>query len=238
MRSYSRSMSGSLSHLLAAVAFFVGGHFVFSSIPVRTGFIRSFGDQSFRALYSLLAGAGMIWVVYAFNGTPYQELWPQSEGLRLVPYVLMPFAMILAVSGFTTRNVTLVGGESAADDPHPTPGIMTITRHPFLNGVLLWAVGHVISNGDAASLVMFGGFCVLAVGGMIHIDYRRGRTLGSAWGPIAMTTSAVPFLAALQGRTNIDWAGIGLWRVAVGLILYGVVIYGHDWISGVAVWPI
>ncbi len=77
----------------------------------------------------------------------------------------------------------------------------------------------------------------MSFGGMMHIDQRRRVTLGSAWGPVALTTSVVPFLAAIQRRTKIDWAGIGLARVAVGLALYVVLLLTHGWAIGVSVIP-
>src|SRR3546814_13569424 len=80
---------------------------------------------------------------------------------------------------------------------------------------------------------------VLAIGGMLHIDHRRREILGSSWGPVALTTSAVPFLAATQGRSRIDWAGIGLWRVAGGLALYLVLLLAHEptvGVGGLAGW--
>jgi len=230
------SMTGTFSHLVMAMAFFVGSHFVLSSLPVRGGLIRMLGEQGFRGLYSVVALAALVWVVLAYGEVPRRELWPDSQALRLTALVIMPFAAILLVAALPTRNVTMVGGESVADDPHPTPGIMTITRHPMLNGVVLFALAHLLANGDSASAVLFAGLAILAVGGMMHIDYRRQRSMGSAWGPIAMSTSAIPFVAVLQGRTHVDWAGIGVWRVVAGLALYAALIAAHQWVGGVAIW--
>jgi len=218
------------------MVFFVGSHFVLSSLPVRAGLIRMLGEQGFRGLYTVVALVGLGWVIMAYGDAPRQELWPDSQALRMIALAIMPFAAVLLVAALTTRNVTMVGGESAGDDPHPTPGIMTITRHPMLNGVVLFALAHLLANGDSASAILFAGLAVLALGGMMHIDHRRQRTMGSAWGPIAMSTSAIPFVAVLQNRTKIDWAGIGVWRVVAGLVLYAVLIVTHQWIAGVAIW--
>ena len=103
----------------------------------------------------------------------------------------------------------------------------------MLWGIGLWAVAHLLANGDQASLLLFGGMAILAFGGMAHIDSRRRASLGSAWGPVELTTSVIPFLAAMQGRKRIDWAGIGLSRVAGGLGLYVALILTHGWATGV-----
>lgn len=230
-------MTGSIGSLLLATTCFAGGHFILSSLRQRQYLTSRLGENGFRAVYSLCALAALVWTIAAYRAAPYEELWAAGMALRHIPVVLMPVACILAVAGLTSRNVTMVGGESLAGDPRPVRGIATVTRHPFLWGVTLWSAGHIMANGDLASLILFGGMALLALGGMAHIDYRRRVTLGSDWGPFAMTTSAIPFLAAIQGRHDIDWQGIGWVRVVTGLVLYVLLIVLHPWVSGVTIAP-
>lgn len=230
-------MTGTISSLTLAVAVFVGSHFILSSLTVRRPFVEMLGEGAFRGLYSLVALASLVWVIAAYRAAPYIDLWPVGVQLLHAPLLLMPLACVLVVAGLSTRSVTMVGGEAMAGDPDPVSGITTITRHPFLWGVALWALSHLGANGDLAGLVLFGGMTVLSLGGMAHIDYRRRVTLGSDWGPIAMTTSAIPFLAALQGRRAIDWRGIGWHRLFAGLALYVVLPFLHPWIAGVPIVP-
>lgn len=219
-----------------AVAVFVGGHFFLSSVAVREPVIKALGPIGFRLLYSVAALASFAWTIHAYRAAPAMPLWDPGPGLRHAPLLVMPIAAILLVAGNSTVNVTSVGGERHADGVRPVGGIMTVTRHPMLWGIGLWAVAHLLANGDQASVILFGGMAVLAFGGMAHIDHRRRDALGGAWGPIALTTSVVPFAAALQGRTKIDWAGIGPWRPLAGIALYGALILLHGW-AGVPVWP-
>ena len=86
-------------------------------------------------------------------------------------------------------------------------------------------------------IIFFGGLAVLSLVGMAHIDHRRQVTMDSAWGPTALTTSVVPFLAYMQGRTKIDWKGIGLTRLAMGIALYALLLMGHEWAIGVSPMP-
>lgn len=230
-------MTGTISSLALAVAVFVGGHFILSSLTVRRPLSEALGENLFRGLYSLVALASLVWVIAAYRAAPYRELWSVGPQLLHVPLLLMPLSCVLVVAGLSTRSVTMVGGELMAGDPDPVSGITTITRHPFLWGIALWALSHLAANGDMAGLVLFGGMTLLSLGGMAHIDYRRSVTLGSNWGPIAMTTSAIPFLAALQGRRNIDWRGIGWSRLVAGLVLYILLPFLHPWIAGVPIAP-
>lgn len=223
-----------MSTLLLAMATFVGGHFLLSSLPVRQALFGRLGDGVFRLLYSLVAAATLFWTIRAYNAAPYVEIWPPVAVLRHLQMLLMLPACLLFAAAVTTRSPTAVGGEKMLSDPKPPDGILTITRHPMLWAFALWGIGHLLANGDRASVILFGGIAVLALGGMAHIDYRRQALTGSDWGPVALGTSAFPFLAAIQGRCRIDWAGIGLARVTFGLGLYAALLVAHEWLSGVA----
>ena len=160
-----------------------------------------------------------------------------EPGAGLGPAFVMPVALFFAVCGLTTPNPTMAGSDALTAGNDPTSGIMRVTRHPFLNGVAVWAVAHLLVNGDSASLVLFGGLFILSAGGMWHIDQKKEAQHAAAWGPVLLTTSAVPFLALAQKRTSFDWAGIGWWRVAVTIILYLALLWLHPAVLGVAAWP-
>ncbi len=226
-------MSGGLSGLLVAMATFVGAHFLLSSLPVRNALVGRIGDNTFRILYSLVAGVTLYWTIKSYGAAPYRALWAPPAAFTHLQMLLMLVSSLLFAASVTSHSPTAVGGEKMLREPKPPGGILTVTRHPMLWAFLIWAVGHLLVNGDAASLILFGGIAVLAAGGMAHIDFRRQQQTGSDWGPVALSTSAIPFLAALQGRTKIDWAGIGLARIAFGLAIYAALLVSHQWLAGV-----
>lgn len=223
--------------LLLAVAVFVGSHFVLTGDGIRRALVSRLGEAGHSAVFSAVAVVTLVWVVMSYGAARMNniQIWPHWPALDLVPILLMPVALILIVCAVTTRNPTAAGGEKLAGDPRPQAGIVTVTRHPMLIGVALACFAHMAPNGDAASLILFGGLALLSIGGIAHIDLRRRRSMGAQWGPIALTTGVIPFMATLQGRTKVDWPGIGLWRVALGLAIYGVLVYAHGWITGVPV---
>jgi len=227
----------SINELLAATVFFVGTHLLLSSRALRPRLVAQVGEGAFRGLYSLVSLVGLAWMALAYRAAVYIPLWDTGSAGRWVIVVGMVLVCLLVVAGLTTRSPTVVGGEGALQAADPVPGILRITRHPFLCGVALWALLHLVPNGDLASLLFFGGFLVLAVGGMLHIDRRRAAALGSAWGPIALTTSRVPFGAIVEGRTQMDWAGIGWWRPLAAIGLYVALVHLHQPLIGVPPWP-
>ena len=231
------AMTGGLDMLFAATVAFVGGHFLLSSAPVRSTLVRQFGEKAFLAYYALAIAVLFVWLLLAYRDAPLEILWEVKPALAWVPAVFMPVALLFAVCGLTTPNPTMAGSDALTAGRDPTSGIMRITRHPFLNGVALWAVVHLLANGDTAGLILFAGLFILSAGGMWHIDKKREAQHGAAWGPVLLTTSAVPFLALLQKRTSFDAAGIGWWRVAVTLVLYVALLWLHPAVLGAAAWP-
>jgi uncharacterized membrane protein len=214
---------------------FVGGHFLLSWPPLRGRLVAALGEKAFLGLYSLLSIAFLVWAIQAYRAAPFVGLWDLGLAGRAIAVGVMPFALVLAVAGLTSPSPTAVGGERMRDLAQAVRGIVTITRHPFLWGAALWAVAHLAANGDAASLVLFGGMLVLALGGMAAIDHKRAQRLGEGWRAFAAQTSAVPFAARAAGRVKVDWKGIGLARPIAGLVLYGVLLYAHRWLFGAAV---
>ena len=114
---------------------------------------------------------------------------------------------------------------------------MRVTRHPFLTGVGLWAMVHLIGNGDAASLVFFATWAVVAVAGTVSIDAKRRRLLGAAWEPFAAQTSIVPFAAIAAGRNRFNPGEIGAWRWGIALVVYALLLGGHASVIGVSPFP-
>jgi uncharacterized membrane protein len=231
-------MIGSLDALIAATAVFVFGHFLLSSRPLRAPLLRILGQGVFLPLYSLAVAAAFLWMLAAYRAAPAIDVWNPAPALNWVPILVMPVAIFLVLAGITTTNPTMVGGEQriAASGPaRRAPGIISVTRHPFLWGTALWALSHLAANGTAAEMIVMCGILLLSLGGMAHIDQRREAALGSDWGPIKMTTSVVPFGAILGGRCKLDWVGIGWWRPAGALVLYAALLHAHAWIIGVPV---
>lgn len=225
-------MTGSLGALILAMLGFTGGHFLFSHPPVRARIVSLIGEGAFLGAYSLLMASFLAWAVFAYKGAPHLLLWDLGPGARHVPLVVMPVALALALIGLTSRNPTAVGMQLEAESGGSTKGIVTVTRHPFLWGAGLWALAHLAPNGDAVSLILFGGMAILAFGGMKAIDYKRTVRSGNAWAAFARSTSVLPFAAALAGRTRVDWKGIGTLRPIIALALYVVLLFVHHRIFG------
>ena len=228
-------MTGGLFSLIIAGAAFCGSHVLLSSTALRGALRDQLGERGFLAVYSLTSLIIFAWFVSAYAGAPRVVLWPQQRWTAFVPICVMPLATILLVAGYSTRNPTAVGMERSASADDPAPGILRVTRHPVMWAIGLWAISHLIANGDAASLLFFGALGALALGGTVLIDRKKQLALGSNWPRLAELTSNVPFAALLTGRTRLRWRDVSLLRIAAGLLLYAVLYLAHPIITGLPV---
>ncbi len=229
-------MIGTIGGVALAAAVFVASHIVLSSTPLRGVLVGRLGEAGFRVAYSAVALAALVWLVAAHGVAPYVEIWGPSAATRHLPLVVMPFAAILLVAGVTVRNPA--GMIAPAPGGDAAPGILKVTRHPVMWAIALWALVHMAANGDAASLLLFGALALLALAGMALIDRRKAAELGAAWGPVLLTTSALPFAAMLSGRATFRFAEIGAWRVLAGVALYLALLLLHGPVIGLAALPV
>src|SRR5919204_3327951 len=146
-----------MTALVVATAAFLLTHLV-TSTPLRPKLVAALGEWPYRGAYSGVAFITLAWMIWAYAGAPRDILWP---GLRHVPLVVMPIAFILVATGYF-RNPTMVGADGLLKSEDPARGMIRITRHPIMWGIMLWAAAHILARGDVKSLIFFGGFLVLA----------------------------------------------------------------------------
>lgn len=230
-----------MASLIVAATFFVLLHLLVSGTQVRDGIVNRIGQGPYMGLFSLASVGGLTWLGIAYSqahGMAWNvAYWDLSATSRHVQLLVQLLAMLLIVPGLTTPNPTSVQQEGALDRPDVIKGMLRITRHPFLWGVAIWAAGHLLVNGDRASIVLFGSMLALALFGTSSIDAKRKRALGATWDAFAAQTSNVPFAAILSGRQRLKLGEIGLWRMALGVGVWAILALAHPLLFGVAALP-
>ncbi len=222
--------------LFLAALFFIAIHLGWSGTVLRDRAVATLGLRAYMVVFSVASVVGMAWLVSAYAGAPYAPTWGQPEWWKPVAIAAMLPAFLLVVIGLTTPNPTSVAQEGLVD--RPPQGIVRVTRHPFLMGVAIWAVVHLVGNGDLASLLFFAALAVVSVAGAVSIDAKRRRVLGAAaWDGFTSRTSIIPFAAILAGRNSFVASEFGWWRPAAGVAAYALMLGGHTHIVGVSPFP-
>jgi uncharacterized membrane protein len=220
-----------VSLVLAALCF-AGLHVGIAGTRARDGLTARLGEQAYLGLFSLASIVGMIWLTTAYADAPYVPLWGQLPGLRPLALPVVLLAFVLVVLGLTTPSPTVVGGEKTLEAAEPAIGIQRVSRHPFLWGVTIWAAMHLVVNGHAKALVLFGTLLFLGLYGPPSIDAKRRRRFGAAWERYEAATSNVPFAAIVQGRNRFVWREIGWGRVAFAAAVFGAFLVVHPMVVG------
>jgi uncharacterized membrane protein len=218
--------------LVLAALVWLGIHFGIAGTRLRDVLVTRIGEGSFRGLFSLLTILSIVFLVWAWSDATTAPLWYAPTWLRWILVAVMLVAFVLLVASVSQRNPTMVGGEAAI--AQPTRGIVRITRHPMLWSYALWAVVHIIGNGDTAAILFFGTFLVTALAGMPSIDAKLARRDPSTWQALSAATSIVPFVAIAERRNRFVLREIGWLTVLIGVVAWAVLLYLHPWLFGVA----
>src|SRR5690606_9302089 len=128
----------------------------------------------------------LVLIVLGWRATPPTALWSPPAGMRHATMTLMPFAVILFISARAPTD------------------IKRFIRHPQLTGVKLWAVAHLLSNGETRSVILFGGLLAWAVLEVIFINRRDGAWVKPA--PVGGLKTAISALIGLIATGVLVWA--------------------------------
>lgn len=236
-----RGVTPELRALAIAALAWVLLHLLVAGSPLRRAIVGRIGEHGFQGMFSLLSLAGLIALVWTYRGAAAVgvnfDLWVPVRGALWAPILVMPVALLLLIGSLTTPNPTSVGMEKVLQADEPARGLLRVTRHPMLWGLILWAGAHTLANGDAASTVLFAAVAIPAACGMLSIDRKRARRDPEGWRRYAALTSILPFAAILAGRNRFVAAEVGLWRVALALVLAGLIVALHPLLIGASALP-
>ena len=217
--------------LLLAALLWVFVHVGISGTRLRDAVVERLGEKRFMLAFSISSVVAIVLLVLAWRNAETTFLWAAPGWLRWILAVLMLPAFVLFMASHK-RNPTAVGNKGLGEEPR---GIQRVTRHPMLWSFAIWALVHVLGNGDTASLVFFGAFLVTALAGMPSIDAKLARRSPEAWRGFAEKTSILPFGAIMAGRNRLVLSEIGWMPPVVGLVLWAALMHFHRGIFGVPV---
>jgi len=220
-------MSPTLWILLLWVGF-TATHLGLASVRVEPALRRRLGEPAFLGLYSLVALAffvPLVWIYFTHrHAGPW--LWVVSVGpvLRVILYASMTFCLVLVAGALVRPSPAAV-----APGPGEVRGVYRITRHPLGLGLGGLFGLHMIPNSSTADLAFFGGFFVFALLSAWHQDARKLHAGDAAFEAFYARTSFVPFAKAgsLQAVEEIPPL-----VMAVGV----AAALGIRWLHG-SLWP-
>ena len=216
-------MEGVIPLLLAAI-FWIATHNGFAGTDIRARLVGKIGEIGFRIAYAVTSIIAIMMLVQAWEGAGAMPLWTAPAWLRLLLAIIMLPAFLFFAAGLL-RNPTAVGGEALAGQQ--VRGVQRITRHPMLWSFALWALVHLIGNGDVAGLIFFGTFAISAFLGMPSIDRKLAARAPEAAASLRAETSIIPFGAIMAGRNRLVLGEIGWLAPLLALIGWAAMLHFH-----------
>lgn len=226
-----------MSSFTLALATFVALHIGVSATALRAAIVARIGERAYRGVFALASLAALIWMIVAVRAVmadlddPLQTpVWTPPVWGRHATQGLVLIAFLFAASGLLTPGPTTAGFEGALAKETPARGVLRITRHPFLWGVAIWAGAHLLANGAAYQVMLFGSLGLMSLYGTRSIDRKSAARDPEGWARFAAATSNVPFAAILQGRNRLVFSELWL-RLLAALALFALAAAVHGWLG-------
>ena len=184
-----------MSILILGLVLFLGVHSVrIVADGWRTQTRARMGEGAWKGVYSVLSLAGLVLVVWGYGLARQQPvvLWNPPVAMRHAASLFTLAAFILLAAAYVPRNA-----------------LKAKLHHPMVLAVKTWALAHLISNGNLADVVLFGGFLVWAI-----FDFRAARQRDRALGTSTPSgTLAGTGIAVVLGL--VAWAAFAFWAHAM-----------------------
>jgi uncharacterized membrane protein len=191
--------------LVLGLAIFLGTHAFTMARGPRAALVARLGEGPYKGVYSLVSLLGIVLIAVGFGryrAAGYVDVWSPPVWTRHLALLLMWPAWVMVVAAYF-------------------PGrIKRTLKHPMLAGVKVWALAHLLANGDLGSILLFGSILAWAV--LARISAKRRDEVRDHAGPAA----------APAGARNDVLA------VAIGTAIFLAFLFRlHLWLIGVPVLP-
>ena len=189
--------------LILGLILFLGIHSVrIVADDWRGRMLTRVGEGPWKGLYALTSAAGFGLIVWGFSLARQQPIpvWTPPLGLRHAASLLTLVAFILVAAAYVPGNA-----------------IRARLHHPMVLGVKAWALAHLLANGNAADVVLFGAFLVWAVLSFAAAR-RRDRVAATVYLPGSVRPTVLTVVVG-----GLAWAVFAFWLHG---LLFGVQPFG------------
>ena len=186
------------TYLILGLVLFLGIHSVrIFADDWREAQVARLGLLPWKGVYALISAVGLGLIIWGYGQARVDPvvLWLPPAWTRHLAALLTVPAFILLVAAYL-----------------PGSHIKAKIGHPMVAGVKIWALAHLLANGNLADAVLFGAFLVWAVASFVS-SRRLDRIAGRSY--VAQGWSRD---AAVAGIGLVAWAGFAFW--------------GHTWLIG------
>lgn len=140
--------------LIAGLILFHTIHVVPMNPALRNDLVERFGEGAYKGLFSLVSLIGLGLIIWGKSSAAFVHLYDPPVWGRAATMILVLLAFIF-LAAFHTKGY-----------------VRARLKHPMLIAVVLWSFGHLLANGDVASVLLFGSFMLYSVVDLIVCSTR------------------------------------------------------------------
>jgi uncharacterized membrane protein len=189
--------------LICGLVLFLGCHSLrVGPASLRDGLVQRLGAGGFKGLYSIVSLIGFALIIWGYSQARLSPavIWLPPVATRHIAVLLMLPALILMVATYIPANV-----------------IKAKLHHPMVLSVKVWALAHLLSNGNLADILLFGSFLIWAV-----LAFRAARQRDRANPTEPVASKPLGLILTLVLGTGA-WAALimGGHRLLIGVSPFG-----------------
>jgi uncharacterized membrane protein len=146
-----------LAVMTVGLAALIAPHLLVTRREARAAAVARLGPAGYRVLFSAVSLIGIVLIGWGFTGyraNAWIDVWYPPAWTRHVAAVLIWPAIVLVVAAYVPGH------------------IKRVLKHPMLAGVKLWALAHLLANGDLGSIILFGAILAWAVYDRVSLNRR------------------------------------------------------------------
>lgn len=170
--------------LVLGLILWTAAHLLKPVMPdARAALTSRLGEGPSKGVVALIIALGVVLMVVGYRGSSPGSLWIPPGWTTHLNNLLMVVAVILLGLG------------------HSKSRARGWVRDPMLTGVLVWAIAHLLVNGDIASIVLFGWMGLWAIAEMAISRAKPAPTppTGTLAGDIRLALISLVVFAVIVG---------------------------------------
>ena len=206
-----------MTELILGLILFLGAHSVrIVADDWRTQKMEALGEKAFKGVHALISLLGLYLLVVGYGEARLQTvvIWNPPTATRHISLLLMLFSSILMVAAYIPRNHLKIR-----------------MGHPMVLSVKVWALSHLLANGNLADMLLFGAFLIWAllnfksarVRDRVQVQLPDSNAEVNAGVSSASLPEDVPVKPNLVATLITLAGGIALWAV-ITFVLHAKVV--------------
>ena len=206
-----------MTELILGLILFLGAHSVrIVADDWRTQKMEALGEKAFKGVHALISLLGFYLLVVGYGEARLQTvvIWNPPTATRHISLLLMLFSSILMVAAYIPRNHLKIR-----------------MGHPMVLSVKVWALSHLLANGNLADMLLFGAFLIWAllnfksarVRDRVQVQLPDSNAEVNVGGSSASLPEDVPVKPNLVATLITLAGGIALWAV-ITFVLHAKVV--------------